>query len=132
MKHYVSLYVYGRKGPCDLQAYATVGLVEPNGSLFMAGDVYQAAMRCVPQIESIAIHTSSEDLDAGSRLRTTIYPGSGRAGKPSLEVRNYASDGRSTVTCTLSGTWNRVTLMAIKNLPEVAQHIRAGDQIGPL
>ena len=132
MKHYVSLYVYGRKGPCDLQAYATVGLVEPNGSLYMAGDVYHATMRCVPQIESIAIHTYSDDLDYGSRLRSTISPGIQRDDKPSLEVRNYASDGRSTVTCTLSGTWNRVTLMAIKNLPEVSQHIRSGDQIGPL
>ena len=132
MKHYIELCVNGRKNACNLRASATVGMVEGDGRLYMAGDVFHAALRCAGQIENIAIHTFSDDPDEGGRLRTVIYGIDRGDGKPALEVRNYASDGRSTVTCTLSGTWNRVTLMAIKNLPEVAQHIRASDQIGPL
>ena len=129
MKHYIEISVNGQRGSCNLRATACVGLVEPDGRLFMAGDVFHEALRCVPKIENIAIHTLSDDPDAGGRLRTVIYGGGRGDGKRSLEVRNYASDGRTTAICTLAGTWNRVTLMAIKNLPEVAQHIGAGDQI---
>lgn len=132
MKHYIDLCVSGRKNCLNLRATATVGMVEGDGRLYLAGDVFHAALRYVGQIENIALHTFSDDPDEGGRLRTMIYPGSGRDGKPSLEVRSYASDGRTTVACTLSGTWRRVALMAIKNLPEVSQQIRTGDQIGSL
>lgn len=132
MKRYIELCVSGRKNCLNLRATATVGMVEPDGRLYMAGDVFHAALRCVGQIETIAIHTFSDDPDEGGRLRTMIYGVDGCDGKRSLEVRNYASDGRSTAICTLSGTWRQVTLMAIRNLREVSQHIRAGDRISPL